>query len=269
MDYKELKLEKVEVPDLNLPKPVKLARKTTCPICLSQYRNAIESMFFTGVSLAEQERQARLWGIVTTSRQIKKHMQEHYVAESTTVIRGYDKEGFPIEETTTPHKSIGKILGQYDDPTSPYAIAQVIAARALEDLATGELKAKNITEVMAVFTTINNINKFKLEQDAKAGATLDSIDDAYRQLQYIMTAIRKTIKNPELLAELVNVAWSEGYDMNITDISQVPLYQIKDYSEPDMEEAYNKYLPTGNDDIINNISDYSEPDMSGALDKTK
>lgn len=267
VDYKEVKLEKVEVPDLKLPKPVKLARKTLCPICRSQYRNAIESMFFTGISLAEQERQAKAWGVVTTGRQIKKHMQEHYVAESATVIRGFDKEGFPIEEVTTPHKTIGKILGQYDDPTSPHAIAQVIAARAIEDLATGELKAKNITEVMGVFTTINNINKFKFEQDEKAGATLDSIDDAYRQLQYIMTAIRKTIRDPELLTELVNVAWSEGYNMDITDLSQVPLYQLEGYAEPDMDEARNKYLSEENDDIIDVVSDYVEPDMSEVFNK--
>ena len=223
MNYKDLKIDKVAIPNLAIPEKAKMERKNNCPICKSPYRKAIEALYFSGLTQAKQVEQARVYGVRTTFPTIQKHIEQHYVPAPVEQTIFANDEWKVIE--TTPFEEIGAILAQYENPISIEALAHVILSRGLSDIANGSLKATSIKDLLTVISVVNNQRKLDFEMEQAVGAARQDIEDAYRQLGAIMRAVKRVLADqPEVLEQLVTAAWSEGLDKDIADISEVPAY---------------------------------------------
>jgi hypothetical protein len=104
-------------------------------------------------------------------------------------------------------------------------IVTTLLAQAQADAVAGELQAHNCKEVARLLKCRADIRKAEAAKRAAAGHADRTAEDAFRNLGYIMTALRGTVPD-EYLEESIKTAWGLGLGRRVESLRDVPLYQM-------------------------------------------
>ena len=223
MNYRTLTYERVELPPVGdtLPQSQRRRTKTTCPICRSPRRAAIEALPLSGVGLMEQHRQARMLGCRVSYEQYKYHMANHYEGAESSAV--------------------GAILSNAEDPLSTKAIARLLLADALSGIIAGDIKVTKAQDIANLLAVLDKREKYDYEVAMANTAAHTDIGEAYRQLNIIMESASE-VMSEEQLRSFVLTAWERGLGREIVDVIDVPIYQADSgYAETDMSGALDRY----------------------------
>jgi hypothetical protein len=213
------------------------AKISQCKICTHEYRDAIEILALSGLSFKQtSDYIKREYGINVSHDSVRRHMLNH-----TSLERG---------------QSASILISEADDPDeqllSPRGVAKLLAAQVLTKLVRGDLEVNSMTEAIRILTLQETARNNDLAQDISAVG--QSVEEAYRQLGYIMTALRDTV--PERFLEAaVKKAWSLGLGEEISSLAEVPIYQLEAMPEVDMSRAIEDYKTKGRSSTREELED--------------
>ena len=239
MQHDEIVLVPVEVPlpFRVIPDPalVELSpEQRNCKICRSSHVEEIELLCLNSFSFAHNAAQVkRVFGISVRANTLKQHLLEHTAFARSLAVASQVKaaqEFYGKEELDK-------------DPPLAKSIIEFLMADIFNRLSLGEFSAHSMNDVMKVMSladamrgTDHKVSVDNRRLEAETGGTSYSAEDLFRQLGYIMDALRATVPR-EYLSPAIRAAWERGLGMDLVDLSGVPIYQHGNYEMVDLSQV--------------------------------
>jgi len=210
-------------------------QQKNCRICASPQRSAIEVLALNGDSFAGNARRiSEELDMEVSGKSLKNHMLHHASNERARqaglllAALGSEEEGMPL--------------------LTSKGVVSLLLADALQKVVSGEIRVDSAAQLERVLKLQAQIDRDEHQRkidDARLALQTARLnpsgeprgaEDAFRQLGYIMNALRETMPK-EYLSKSILKAWSLGLDRDLVDLSGVPIYEHEPYSGPDMSLA--------------------------------
>jgi hypothetical protein len=207
-------------------------QQKNCRICASPQRGAIEVLALNGDSFAGNARRiSDEFDMEISGKSLKNHMLHHASNERARqaglllAALGSDEEGAPL--------------------LTSKGVVSLLLADALQKVVSGDIRVDSAAQLERVLKLQAQIERDEHQREiddarlALQTARLNpsgeqrGAEDAFRQLGYIMDAVRETVPK-EYLRKSILKAWERGLDRDLVDLSGVPIYQHEPISGPDL-----------------------------------
>lgn len=185
-------------PDKDPDKPQK-KDESRCHICTHPRREGIETLAITSLgNWSETARTVnRAFGTSFEPKAVKRHMTEHRVSAQVRRV------GLALSDV------------QGDDPLlTAHGIVKVMLAQALSDVASGRIRAKNVSQVMQL---VNMDAKLSGEMDDGPDVSAER-QEMYRQVSVIADILRSTLE-PEQLETVMHAAGQ--YNLKLAQVPEI------------------------------------------------
>ena len=113
---------------------------------------------------------------------------------------------------------------------------KVLLSDSIMKVIDGQIEVRNFNDLVRLMMVEEGKRQHDLQYEKDTGISNKSVENAYRQLGFIMVALKEKIA-PDQLYEVVKRAWSLGLDKEVSSFADVPMYQIEKVPEPDMTVA--------------------------------
>lgn len=210
-------------------------KQKNCRICASPQRGAIEVLALNGDSFAGNARRiSEEFGMEVSGKSLKNHMLHHASNERARqaglllAALGSEEEGMPL--------------------LTSKGVVSLLLADALQKVVSGDIRVDSAAQLERVLRLQAQIERDEHQReidDARlalqtARLTLTgeerSVEDLFRQLGYIMDALKETVP-PDYLRLAIVKAWSRGLDSDLVGLSGVPIYNIEPVRGPDLGQV--------------------------------
>jgi hypothetical protein len=117
----------------------------------------------------------------------------------------------------------------------------VLLLQAMGKVMNGNITVRSIGDAMKLVGVSDSLKKTEhsmriaeRQLEIESGATSQGIEDMYRQLGYIMQALKNSVPEEYLQAAILE-AWRLGLGREFVDMTEIPIYQREaEGHEPDM-----------------------------------
>jgi hypothetical protein len=206
-----------------------------CRVCTSGEHEAIELLCLSrGLSMDRSADEVfRLFGIRVSGKALLNHMTSHTDSVDSARMGAILKV---VRETGG---------GEDSDVPLSKALVEVLLLQAMGKVIEGDINVRSLSDAMKLVALADSVkrteHKIHIDErqlEIESGATSQSIEDLYRQLGYIMQALKNSVPTEYLQAAIME-AWKLGLGREFVDLTDVPIYQsdVGDYEELDMTQV--------------------------------